>query len=968
MKKIKEYIQKHNKRIAICILLFWVILVSANFGKILNLSDLMEEEGSNLTSTNLSESKIGLNLLSIFLEDNGTVQLVIHNPQGSILTSEMKEQIITIINTVTSNPKIGPFLSSKQPYSSLFSDADNLLRSILNLQWISTQASFATIHYIWGGLDFFADSWIDSFNTTSDLEVSTTFAITQTKWYVNLLLDSNNESLYGSTSDTFYTKLGENFLHSVLETTPSTKLDVVQHVKDIIFKNTTFYQEITTDNRILLLLEKISSSFNNTRWEEDEYIYGKITEFLFEVNDTQSVEFIEEVYDNGNIEGYVKAKNKYLLPILKNEISIPSITSEIIETFLKQYTNFENDTTIVDTTIVLFKTSISYFTPEGKELHLEFLSIIDVLQENSGNLELYVTGVNLFVFELSEDYIFQSKKMDIVAIVTITLLLFIFYRSPFLPLIQILVIGVTFGVSRIIFYLIADNIVGLASSSLMMMNVSLIGATTNYCVFLIGDYQYNLKRIKDKKQALLETYRRTAKSIFISSLSLTLGFGALMFSSLTQARGMGIGGAIGFLSSALVSLTFLPSILFLINSNILTKWKIKLPKISAPKLNIDKYVRKAVKNPGKVLIISIILSLTFTGIFFLIPTDYAQLSSAPQYYKTKQGYDAINNYMGVEYTSQIIIIFQTSYVDTFLLENNSLNFESIQLVVNIFEKILEEIDLYRIAGVSHPLGIPYLESLNESSPFLNEEIQILMRNFILPNDSIAVINCGSHYLEGDKNLENQIEQIRTILNAQLLEYDLTGWKTYVTGFSPLMYDSIQGIKQDFGLIFTFVIITITLLLFAFMRNILVSSRVLITILISLGINLGLFSLISFLFLGGSTYWIVPLILFAVLTALGLDFDVLFLGIFMRLYKKTEDIEQSILDAIKQTMKNISIAGVVMAATYMGLMFTSSIHMKQIGLGLGVGILVDVFIIRLFVVPPAIILSVKRMKITKPKVK
>ena len=144
----------------------------------------MEEEGSNLTSTNLSESKIGLNLLSIFLEDNGTVQLVIHNPQGSILTSEMKEQIITIINTVTSNPKIGPFLSSKQPYSSLFSDADNLLRSILNLQWISTQASFATIHYIWGGLDFFADTWIDSFNTTSDLEVSTTFAITQTKWYV----------------------------------------------------------------------------------------------------------------------------------------------------------------------------------------------------------------------------------------------------------------------------------------------------------------------------------------------------------------------------------------------------------------------------------------------------------------------------------------------------------------------------------------------------------------------------------------------------------------------------------------------------------------------------------------------------------------------------------------------------------------------------------------------------------------
>jgi len=239
-----------------------------------------------------------------------------------------------------------------------------------------------------------------------------------------------------------------------------------------------------------------------------------------------------------------------------------------------------------------------------------------------------------------------------------------------------------------------------------------------------------------------------------------------------------------------------------------------------------------------------------------------------------------------------------------------------------------------------------------------------MKNFVFSDETYAIVYCGSQYMEGDKRLDEQIKTIRKTISEIIEQRELTEWQTYATGFAPVLYDSKTGISFDFNLIFLFVSVTITLLLFLFLRNFFMSVRVLITILLSLGISLGLFSLFALIFLGGSIYWIVPLLAYAVLTALGLDFDVLFLGIFQDIYKDVKDSKEAIVEAVDQTMNNISVAGIIMAATYFSLLFTSSIHMQQLGLGLGIGILIDVFVSRLFIVPPAIVLTFKGEKTKK----
>ncbi|MHA1223367.1 MAG: MMPL family transporter [Candidatus Heimdallarchaeaceae archaeon] len=974
--KVWDIISKKPKLIATLVCFFWLILVATNFNRIIHISDYLSNESTNLSTSKNPESTRGSELIEEISNVNSSFQLILRNPNGTIFDEEMRDKIRNIINNITSNPKIGPYLSPKKPYSSVFDEADNLLRTVFATQWFATQMSFASVHYIWGGTIYYSTDWIVNYNATLDIKIASVLALEHTKIYIEQVLHNNNESMYFEKAQKFLDAFSTNFESYSNTSIPSNFSEALLISKSIVQNNQTILSELTQDARELYILSSISQNFNSSRWEENDYVYERISFYLFSSIENDTVNFVKEVYSNGDIEGFVRAKNKYLLPVLQRKIFLPPLTEDIIVAFLKQYTNFDGTNKTVDTTIILFNLVLDYDYKEGKDAYLELFNIFPILQEEYLPLELYMTGLDMFVVEITLDYENQVQKTDIIVILSIVLILFLVYRSPIIPFIQIFVLLIAFGVSRLLFIFIGNAIGGLSSTSLIILSVSMLGATTDYCVFILGDYMWNLKRNKKKLLALESTLDRTSKSITISAISLSFGFGALILSRFNLATGLGIGGVIGFLTSLAVSITLLPSILVLIDEKFLTKWKLslKIPKrlkklkiftkkkpLNKKKFSINRQIKRAVDNPKKVLFAALIISAIGISVFLIIPTDYAQISTAPESYFTRQGIDAIENYLGTEYLSQITIVFKTPISESFLFENNTLNFASIYQVYFIVEEILSKANITQKFGVSHPLGKPYIESLHNASLFVEEEIKLLMKNFIMSDRTVALVFCGSQYKEGDKRLDEQVILIREEIKKKQADGYLNDWSVFVTGFAPRIYDAKIDIKHDFNLIFAFASITITLLLFFFLKNFLMSIRVLITIFVSLGISLGIFGVISWLFMGGSIYWLVPLMSYAVLTALGLDFDVLFLGIFINIYKKEKKLNTSIIKAVEQTMNNISVAGIIMAITYLSLLFTSSIHMQQLGLGLGIGILIDVFISRLFIVPPAVVVTFKPKK-------
>ncbi len=95
---------------------------------------------------------------------------------------------------------------------------------------------------------------------------------------------------------------------------------------------------------------------------------------------------------------------------------------------------------------------------------------------------------------------------------------------------------------------------------------------------------------------------------------------------------------------------------------------------------------------------------------------------------------------------------------------------------------------------------------------------------------------------------------------------------------------------------------------------------------------------------------VPVIVFAVLFGLSTDYEVFLLSRIREEYDRTGDAEQSVVVGTTTTARVIASAALIMTAVFLSFVTNPAVVVKMIGLPLGLGILLDAFIVRLTIVP------------------
>ncbi|MEX0763299.1 MAG: MMPL family transporter [Dehalococcoidia bacterium] len=149
------------------------------------------------------------------------------------------------------------------------------------------------------------------------------------------------------------------------------------------------------------------------------------------------------------------------------------------------------------------------------------------------------------------------------ALVVTVLLLFI-YRSPFLWLIPLLVVGFAHQTASGAIYGIATQFgVTLNGQNLGILPVLVFGVGTDYALLLIARYREELRRYEDKHDAMTCALRQAGPAIIASAGTTILGLMCLLAADLTSTRGLGPIGAIGIFSAFLAMLTLLPAVLLI---------------------------------------------------------------------------------------------------------------------------------------------------------------------------------------------------------------------------------------------------------------------------------------------------------------------------------------------------------------------------------------------------------------------
>ncbi|MFC4225050.1 efflux RND transporter permease subunit [Lysinibacter cavernae] len=179
-------------------------------------------------------------------------------------------------------------------------------------------------------------------------------------------------------------------------------------------------------------------------------------------------------------------------------------------------------------------------------------------------LQARLSGPEGFAVDIASVFKGANFTLLLTTVIVVGILLIITYRSPWLWLVPLVVIGLADGLSSIVATRVASLFdIELDASVTGILSVLVFGAGTNYALLLISRYRDELRTHEDRRDAMARALRGAGPAIIASGSTVVLSLLTLLFAELTGNRALGIACATGVVVAMLFALLVLPAALVL---------------------------------------------------------------------------------------------------------------------------------------------------------------------------------------------------------------------------------------------------------------------------------------------------------------------------------------------------------------------------------------------------------------------
>jgi putative drug exporter of the RND superfamily len=196
-----------------------------------------------------------------------------------------------------------------------------------------------------------------------------------------------------------------------------------------------------------------------------------------------------------------------------------------------------------------------------------------------------------------------------------------------------------------------------------------------------------------------------------------------------------------------------------------------------------------------------------------------------------------------------------------------------------------------------------------------------------------------------------MDQVNAILNTARQAQPnttLADAKVSLAGISVGLRDTRDYYNRDFNFIIAATVIIVFLILIGLLRAIIAPLYLICSVIVSYLSALGIGVIMFQLILHQELHWSVPGLTFIILVAVGADYNLLLIS---RIRDESPNgLRTGVIRTVGSTGGVITAAGLIFAASMFGLLFASITMMVQAGFVLGMGILLDTFLVRTVTVP------------------
>ncbi|GAA2843012.1 MMPL family transporter [Leucobacter komagatae] len=522
----------------------------------------------------------------------------------------------------------------------------------------------------------------------------------------------------------------------------------------------------------------------------------------------------------------------------------------------------------------------------------------DLADNSIPEITLQVTGGPAFGADIAAAFEGADFTLLLVTILIVAVLLIVTYRSPVLWLIPLIVVALADG--------LAGRVTAAAGAAWNLqfdagiISVLVFGAGTNYALLLISRYREELLRVDDHRVALSTAWRHTLPAILASNVTVVAALATLVLAVIPGNHGLGVSSALGLVIALGAVLFLLPPLLAIFGRKVF--WPF-VPKPAsggaegrAPEGGVWRGIAtKVSRRPVASLLAGLALLAVMAAGLFGTSVGLDQVEKFRGGSESASGLETLSAHFPAGEAQPILIVTDAATAR-----------ETVEAVSDVDGVVR-----------AHPIG--------EST-----------------DGALTKIMVTSEYQPSSEESLAQITDLRDAVSGIP--------DTLVGGAVATDVDARAGAQQDLLLVAPLVLAISFIVLALLLRSLVAPVLLLVVNLASALAAIGAGAWLSRVVFGQQALDLqVPLLAFLFLVALGIDYTI-FLVHRARSEAKLHGTRDGMVEAVAHTGSVITSAGVVLAAVFAALGVLPLVTLGQLGLIVGVGVLVDTLVVRTVIVP------------------
>jgi uncharacterized membrane protein YdfJ with MMPL/SSD domain len=588
--------------------------------------------------------------------------------------------------------------------------------------------------------------------------------------------------------------------------------------------------------------------------------------------------------------------------------------------------------------------------------------LVGLVEQPSAVDEMWITGVPVVYDEFNAVIEEDLRQAEIISLPVAGIILLVVFGTLVGAGLPLLIAAFSLISTFAVIGLLANKV----EMSIFVTNLAtMIGLALaiDYSLFLVSRFREELLHHPVDK-AVERTMATVGKAVAVSGVAVAIGMAALVVFEADALRSMGIGGVVVVLATMIYGLTVLPALLGMLGHRV-NRFKVPMPAflrfveddpVEAERRHghgfWSRVAARVMRHPvligGPILALLLLAGTPFLRIELSTGGNLEDLPDTP----AKEGFIVLRDeFPGGDSDPMLAAVTYSGVAD---LTDDGLTPERIADLQDYVDEVVQLEGVESIESVlDAPPGLPdeqYLAALSlpadQWPPGLDEWVAQTVAG------DTTRVTVFSGLLPDSEAGRGLVEQVREVPEP-------SGSVVGVAGLAARSADFMDSFRASVPVAVLIVITVTMVVLFLTFGSVFLPMKAVLMTLVSITASFGalvwifqeghLSGLLGFEATGSLAAWL-PILMFAILFGLSMDYEVLLLSRIRERWIATGDNTRSVAEGIGITGGIITGAALIMVVVFSAFALSDVLFLKAIGFSMALAVLIDATIVRGVLVP------------------